>query len=277
MTIEKDDLKEGAPERSGLRSVSRALRALMLFREEPELGVREIARQLDLNPAVAYRLVTTLTLYGFLEQLPVQQTYTLGHSVGELAEVFHRSRGFSQKALTLMGRLHNSTRETIGLHMLHEGLRLCVLTLESPQPLRMVLPLGSFMSVTNGATDLVLYSFGTEEQRARVHHRLTEPQWRADTEVARSDGEPPTDAEAQLVVRRGWAASYGARTLGSAAIAAPVRLSHGLYALSLLGPAERVRAMGERAIVDQVLEVAAAMETELEGLRPTIVPDNTVF
>lgn len=259
---------------SGLRGVSRALRTLMLFRDTPELGVRQISRRLELNPAAAYRIVTTLTEHGFLEQLPGAKTYTLGQSVAELAEVFSKSRGFSQVALSLMSRVHTETKETIGLHVLRDGLRMCLLTLESPQALRMVVPVGSLLPITNGATDLVMHAFAPEEAKKRIAQRLSEPGWQ-EVESAITGpvyGQLPSDDEVAEVQRRGWAVSYGTRTPGSAAVAVPVNLRHDLYALSVFGPRERIQALGVDTLAAQLKEVATAMVINLDGLQPTLVP-----
>lgn len=262
---------------SGLRGVSRALRTLMLFRDAPELGVRQISRQLGLNPAAAYRIVTTLTEFGFLEQLPGAKTYTLGQSVAELAEVFGKSRGFSQVALSHMSRVHAETRETVGLHVLRDGLRMCLLTMESPQALRMVVPVGSLLPITNGATDLVMHAFAAPEAKKRIAQRLSEPGWQEVQPAITGPvyGQLPTEDELAEVRQRGWAVSYGTRTPGSAAVAVPVNLRHDLYALSVFGPRERIQALGVDKLAADMKIVASAMVTNLDGLQPTLTPGRT--
>lgn len=57
-------------------------RGLLILRKvadaEGELGVREIARQLDIDRSIVSRLVNTLAAHGFLEQNPVTRRYTIG-------------------------------------------------------------------------------------------------------------------------------------------------------------------------------------------------------
>ena len=57
-------------------------RGLMILRKvadtEGELGVREIARLLDIDRSIVSRLVSTLAAHGFLEQNPTTKRYSIG-------------------------------------------------------------------------------------------------------------------------------------------------------------------------------------------------------
>lgn len=265
-----------AREHGVLRGVSRALEILLLFREADELGVREISRRLDMNPAAAFRAVSTLTEFEFLQQGATTRTYSLGNAIAELGNVIAQSRGFTEVALSIMSRLREVTMETVTLHRLQDGLRTCVLGVESPYALRMVVPLGSSVVITNGATDLVFRAFGTDSDRLKIAERLSQVPSNAeerrdkgvDDEFVTSTGSPATPDEIELTVERGWAISRGRRTLGSIAIAAPLRLPDGLYALTVVGPSERFGTIDEEAFGPQLKDYAAEMIRALAGLQP---------
>ena len=74
---------------SGNQSVARALSILNLLanRSEP-IGVREIARQLDLAPSIAQRLVKTLARSGFLEQTGTTLRYAIGYRAFQVGSSF---------------------------------------------------------------------------------------------------------------------------------------------------------------------------------------------
>lgn len=79
---------------SGSQSLENGLLVLALLKEANEpLGVREVARRLDLSPAVAQRLLNTLAKHGFVEHAGSTRRYQIGYAVLGLAQhVFQRGR-----------------------------------------------------------------------------------------------------------------------------------------------------------------------------------------
>ena len=67
-------------------SLERGLAALKALKEADEaLGVRELARRLDMSASAVQRILNTLCSHGYVEQLPDSRRYRLGHSVLALA------------------------------------------------------------------------------------------------------------------------------------------------------------------------------------------------
>lgn len=52
-----------------VQSVARAAEIIRCFLKEPELGISDIAAEMDLNKSTVFGLVNTLTSYGYLEQV----------------------------------------------------------------------------------------------------------------------------------------------------------------------------------------------------------------
>jgi DNA-binding IclR family transcriptional regulator len=71
------------------QSVARAMAVLnLLSSSSSPLGVREIARQLDVAPSIAQRLVRTLTNAGYLEQTGEASRYTIGYRAFQVGNAF---------------------------------------------------------------------------------------------------------------------------------------------------------------------------------------------
>jgi DNA-binding IclR family transcriptional regulator len=82
-------MPENEKSANGNQSVARALAILNLLasRSEP-LGVREIARQLNLAPSIAQRLIKTLARNGFLEQTGTTLRYAIGYRAFQVGNTF---------------------------------------------------------------------------------------------------------------------------------------------------------------------------------------------
>jgi DNA-binding IclR family transcriptional regulator len=61
------------------QSVARAVDILELLSENGTLGVRDIARRMDLSPTIVHRLLSTLASTGFAERAPDTQKYRVGY------------------------------------------------------------------------------------------------------------------------------------------------------------------------------------------------------
>jgi DNA-binding IclR family transcriptional regulator len=73
------------------QSVTRAIDILNLLAASSEpLGVREVARRLDLAPSNVQRLIKTLTKAGFLEQTEATMRYKIGYRAFQVAALLHR-------------------------------------------------------------------------------------------------------------------------------------------------------------------------------------------
>jgi len=72
------------------KTLLKAIQILELFSlEKPAFGVREVANTLNINPSSAYRLISTLSDEGYLEQNPATRRYSLGPGVLRLAWLYN--------------------------------------------------------------------------------------------------------------------------------------------------------------------------------------------
>jgi DNA-binding IclR family transcriptional regulator len=70
------------------QSVARAVDILELLSENGSLGVREIARRMDLSPTIVHRLISTLASTGLAEQAPDTQKYRIGYRAFRIGSSF---------------------------------------------------------------------------------------------------------------------------------------------------------------------------------------------
>jgi len=120
-----------------MKTARKAVSLLRAFtRQEPELGVNELARRLDLDPATVHRLLRTLQAEGFIEQVEVTRKYRLGLGVLELASGLLQQRGIVGVAMPFLEDLHAKTEETVILDAFNGAEVVCLAALNSRQEVR---------------------------------------------------------------------------------------------------------------------------------------------
>ena len=82
-------VKDSSPENQPSQTLAKGLTILGAFSpQQPTWGIRELARELGMNPATVMRLVTTLESAGYLTQDRETQRYALGPVVMKLASLY---------------------------------------------------------------------------------------------------------------------------------------------------------------------------------------------
>ena len=110
------------PNEYNVRAVERALQILECFDDQrPERGISEIAQAVGLHKATAYRIVTTLVNYGYLEWIAESQKYRLGLELTSLGAKVIRRMDLRQEALPFMKELVQEWDETCDLSIFDQG------------------------------------------------------------------------------------------------------------------------------------------------------------
>ncbi|NLG97014.1 MAG: IclR family transcriptional regulator [Chloroflexi bacterium] len=245
-----------------LRTLNRAVAVLDCFTQEHhELGVREIARMLNLSTSATGRLLASMREMGILSQDPKTRAYSLGARVLTWAGVYNASLDVRNKALPAIEELHQTTRETISLYVIDGLERVCVERLESPQTVRIVTRVGRRLPLYAGSAGKAIMAFLTPEQQEEVISRtrlepLT-PKTITDPAVLRR--------ELKKVRERGCAVSYGEWIEDAAGVAAPIFDHNGrvIAALSISGPTSRFRKETVLDYCEEVKRVAAQISASL--------------
>ncbi|MGP9812698.1 IclR family transcriptional regulator [Rhodopseudomonas sp. NSM] len=87
------------------QSVARAIAILDLLSDSPPLGVREVARQLDIAPSIALRLLKTLSRANYLEQSGENARYTIGYRAFRTGNAFLGQSTIHSAAMPALHRL----------------------------------------------------------------------------------------------------------------------------------------------------------------------------
>ena len=221
-----------------LQTLSRAIAVLDCFTHEgTELGVREVARKVNLSSSATGRLLSALKELGILSQNPETRTYSMGAKVLSWAGVYNATLDVRNRSLPFLQELHQSTRETISLYVLEGIERVCVERLESPQGIRMVTRIGRRLPLYAGSAGKAILAFLPPERQEEIIDGLPlepfTPKTFTDPTVLRK--------ELKKVRAQGCAISFGEWIADAAGVAAPIFNQDGnvIGALSISGPASR--------------------------------------
>lgn len=153
-----------------MKTARNAIRLLRQFsRTEPELGVSELARRLDMDRAGAHRLLRSLLAERFIEQDPTSKLYRLGLGVLEVAAVRISQNGLADIAPPHLERLRDAVSETVAL-LVPDGMEaVCLAVMESRSPVRVGYDIGERMPLHASAGGQVLLAHLAEAERHAVY------------------------------------------------------------------------------------------------------------
>src|SRR5271170_5551083 len=101
-------------------SLERGLDALELLAEHGEVRLADLAEELEVSRATAFRILASLQSRGYVEHARAERVYRLGHAVRALAERSDTS-SVLRLAAPAMAELRASTGETVNLALLRRG------------------------------------------------------------------------------------------------------------------------------------------------------------
>jgi DNA-binding IclR family transcriptional regulator len=252
------------------KTMQRMIAILDCFtQDQPELGVREIARQIGFSRSTTGRLLQGLKELNLLQQNPYTQAYALGGRVLAWAGVYLSSLDVREVALPAMTELHTITRETISLYVLEGNERVCVERLESPQNVRIVARVGRRIPLYAGSAGKVFLAFLPLE-RCKAILRETPPKAITDFTIVKKEA---LLEELTKIREQGYAFSYGEWVADAAGVAAPVFGSRGeiVAAVTISGPVSRFTPDIVQRYVTDITRLANSISLEMgySGKKPT--------
>jgi IclR family transcriptional regulator, KDG regulon repressor len=221
-----------------MQTLERAISILNCFTlAQPELGVREVSRMIDLSASTTGRLMSGLKDLGLLSQNPDTRVYALGAAVMAWAGVYTATLDVRNTAMPAVDQLHRETQETISLYILQGNERVCVERRESPHTVRLVTRIGRRLPLYAGSAGKVFLAFlPTDRSREILDSSVLKP-FTPSTITDRG----LLDAELEVVRRQGYAVSTGEWQREASGIAAPVFNPRReiIAALTISGPSQR--------------------------------------
>ena len=238
-----------------VRSVDRALDILLCFRDQRELSLTAIAKQLSLHKSTVYRLLQALEQRQFVQRDPSTEKYRLGNSIWDLASSIAQEE-WTDLLLPEMRKLRDTVGETISLYVKSGLERVRIQAVQSTQEIRRVVRIGDRFPLFGGAGSKVLLAYSTpEEQQAVLNH----PEFPAGWSKERLKN------ELEIIREQGYAYSFGEREPEAAAVAAPIfKGKEVLAALAISGPIQRFTPEKIQWFAEQVKTAAEQMSRMMQ-------------
>jgi IclR family acetate operon transcriptional repressor len=224
-----------------LSTIKVALRVLQVVAKERGVGVTDIARQLSEPKSTVQRALEALHEDGWISPVsPVGwRRWGVTMKITTLASAVDQVVTLRKHALPVLEALRAETHETIYLMIAELDEVVFVEMLESPQPLRAVLPAGARAPLhVSSAGKAILAHLPKDEQAAYLRNELASPTTTSITDPA------ALRRELDLTRARGYGVSKGEFHPDIRAVAAvifsPTDQARPLGALSIAGPAQRL-------------------------------------
>jgi DNA-binding IclR family transcriptional regulator len=120
----------------GNQSLARGLTVLAnLANIDGEMGIRDIARRMDLSTSIVHRLVKTMAELGFLEQNAETQRYRIGHKAFEVGYSYIKSHRLETVAPSELNRLAQEHQLNAFLGVLQGRSLVYLMTVQSSGPI----------------------------------------------------------------------------------------------------------------------------------------------
>jgi DNA-binding IclR family transcriptional regulator len=250
-----------APLAPGLGILHKADAVLHALEQHTDLAVTELSALIDEPVSSLYRILTSLTVIGWVEPSPARGRYRLGLDVMRIGGAVEDRLSIRAHALPVMTELHAGTDLTVYLCVRRFTRSVCIERIEGRDVRSLTTMIGSSTPLFAGAAPRVLLATLPDADRDQV----VSGEFRLDPNDPQV---PPRDAiraDTVAVRQQGYAISDGDVTPGVAAIGAPVRDHRGdvIAAVSVSGLRPAVLGADLPSIVDAVIAGAAAISASL--------------
>lgn len=247
-----------------IQSLDRALVVLDTLAENSGLTLSELAEKLDQSVATMYRVLTTLSIRGFVESDPQTQEWHIGPASFRLGSAFLRRSSVVERARPVMRTLMEATGETANLGIEKDGNVMFVSQVETHESIRAFFPPGSLSQMHAsgiGKALLSLYSVRDLDRFLREQSLTTFTEKTLNTPDAIRANMAETRAQ-------GYAVDDEEKTVGMRCVAAPIVNFFGeaVAGISVSGPANRLSQ-------DRIYDVAALVKAAAEELSRGIGAD----
>lgn len=245
-----------------INSIVRAVDVLELFdRHNIELGVSEIARQLNLYKSTAYRILSTLEYKGILEKNKSNGKYRLGLKLYKLGILAREGNELIAISLPHLKRLTERTGETSNLVVMDGCMSVYLAQHESTRMVRMFTRVGAKVYPHCNGAGKVLLSYMTREEIDCILSKNGMPAYTKNTITTRKQ----LMEEIETIRMRGYAVDNQEREDGVMCIACPVmdKFGKAIAAISISGPRDRFQQGRMEVLIQAVKEEARAISREL--------------
>ena len=251
---------DGPQDRYLIDAVDRALKLLELLAANPNLGVTEIAKRMQVSKTLVFRLLHTLEKRGYIVRDEERRTSALGYQVLYLAGNVNRQNLLLVTTKSLMDELTELSGEDVNLFA-RVGLHsVCIDARPSIHHVRVFSAIGRRLAMHAGAASPLLLAYAPEEIREAV---LAGP-LEAFTPNTLTD---PAKLRQRLrrAKKQGYLLSRGDVDLAAFAVAAPIFGHDGAIAAAVCisGAISRLNAETAERHTRMIVDYAAQMSARL--------------
>lgn len=247
-----------------VRSVERALNIIEALNRDEEMGITDLSKELNLNKATIYRLVTTLRLQGYVEQGKGDK-YKLTFKLFELGSKIVNRLGIHKTASPYLEELAAATKETVNIAAL-EGNNVYYLDrIESREPLRLGMDIGSRFPAHCTALGRILLAY---LEPVEINDLLLKAG--REGQIQQYTSNTLTDVglikkELQKIRRQGYAIETEQYLSGIRCIGAPIfnHIGKVVAAVSVAGPIVRVTDEFAREVIPSLKKTASNISLRL--------------
>lgn len=154
---------------SGVGVIDKVAGLLAALRERP-LDLVELQHATGLPRATAHRLAAALAVHHLVRR-DAQGRFCLGLELVGLGRAANEQLGLAELAGPALARLRDDCGESVQLFVREDGMRRCVVSLQSPHGLRWIVPEGSLLPLGAGSAGTVLGGSGTGRWVQSVEER----------------------------------------------------------------------------------------------------------
>lgn len=223
---------------SSVKTVDRLVMVLECFSlERRTWSLTELGAHLGLPKSTLHRFLVSLESYGILRRDSGDKRWRLGYRLFIWGSLAAESTGLRYIAMPVMRDLMTATGETAVLTVYHEQRIICIGKVETSNPVRMTLAVGTLRFPHAGASSKILMAYLPEEEIQGIIRDKGLPKLCANTIT------DPDELAAELdrIRGRGYAESHEETDLGAWGIATPIHSREGevVAAIGVAGPGSR--------------------------------------
>jgi IclR family transcriptional regulator, KDG regulon repressor len=244
-------------------TVTKVCRVLGEFKHRPSLGITDLARRLELFPSDIHRILTSLQIYGYVEQNPETKRYQLGTGLLRLGITTFQRNVVQEKGRVILSRLAKQLNAATHLAMFDVA-ECEVFLLDqvdfSPEPIFKAQPGATTLAHSTALGKTILAEMDPQTFK-RVLDRTG---LRKSTKWTITDL-PTLEIELQLIRQRGFAVDREESAEGACCIGCPVRNCTGIVigAIGASMRANHFQALNLNRLASHVDAAAAELSFEL--------------
>ncbi len=242
------------------QTVQKALNLLeALVRSDRPRRLTELSRELGLTKPNVYRLLSTLSVLGYVKKDAATTLYSPTLKLWEMGSMLVRNVDLQSVAGPRLRKLGEDTRESVQLAVWDAGYVVYVDKVDSPQPLKAITSIGSRVPATVVSTGKAMLAWmqGDSLDRAMEHVKRHTPL----TLTRRKD----IERDLEETRERGYSINRGEFRAGVCGIAAPVRdrAGHVVAAVGVWGAEKSILGTRREELAHMTVSAARDISREM--------------